>query len=69
MQATNYNMTTINVLHDGVETYMTEYGTINQPVGIATYSTDINSGSLRLLAYPASINSTTFRVISTGTYL
>jgi fibronectin-binding autotransporter adhesin len=69
VQATNYNMTTINVLHDGTETYMTEYGTINQPVGIATYSTDISAGSLRLLAYPASINSTTFRVISTGTYL
>ena len=66
VQATNYNMTTINVLHDGVETYMTEYGTINQPIGIATYSTDISSGSLRLLAYPASINSTVFRVITTA---
>jgi len=64
VQETNYNMTTINVLHDGIETYMTEYGTINQPVGIATFSTDINAGSLRLLAHPASISSTTFRVIT-----
>jgi len=64
VQGTNYNMTTINVLHDDTETYMTEYGTINQPVGIATFSTDIDAGSLRLLAHPTSISSTTFRVIT-----
>ena len=66
VEGTNYNMTTINVLHDGIETYMTEYGTINQPVGIATFGTDISGGSLRLLAYPASINSTTFKVAVTA---
>ena len=64
VQGTNYNMTTINVLHDGSETYMTEYGTINQPIGIATFSTDINAGSLRLLAHPASNNSTTFKILT-----
>ena len=63
VQGTNYNMTTINVLHDGTDTYMTEFGTINQPTGIATFSTDINSGSLRLLGYPTSSNSTTFKVL------
>ncbi len=63
---TNYNMTSINVIHDGTTTYMTEYGTINQPIGIATFSTDINSGSLRLLAYPSSTNNTTFKVILTS---
>jgi len=69
VQGTNYNMTTINVLHDGIETYMTEYGTINQPIEIATFSTDINDGSLRLLAYPASINSTTFKVLTKALYI
>ena len=62
-QGTNYNMTNINVIHDGTTTYMTEFGTINHPTGIATFSTDINSGSLRLLGYPSSSNSTTFKVI------
>lgn len=62
----NFNMTTINVIHDGSNTYMTEYGTINQPIGIATFSSDINSGSLRLLGYPASSNKTTFKVIYTA---
>lgn len=66
VEGTNYNMTTINVIHDGTETYMTEYGTINQPVGVATFATDINGGSLRLLAYPASSSSTTFKVITTS---
>ena len=43
---------------------MTEYGNVNQPsVGIATYSTDINSGTLRLLGYPDSSDSTVFKVI------
>ena len=65
-EGTNYNMTTINVIHDGTDTYMTEYGTINQPVGIATFSTDISGGSLRLLGYPASTSSTTFKVIFTA---
>jgi cob(I)alamin adenosyltransferase len=65
-EGSNYNMTTINVIHDGSTTYMAEYGTINQPVGIATFSTDIDSGFLRLLTYPSSSNSTTFKVILTA---
>lgn len=66
VEGTNYNMTTINVIHDGTTTYMTEYGTINHPTGIATFSTDVSGGSLRLLGYPASTNSTTFRVAFTA---
>ena len=66
VQGSNYNMTTINVIHDGTNTYMNEFGTLNQPSGIATFSTDINSGALRLLGYPASSSSTTFKVIFTA---
>lgn len=65
-EGSNYNMTTINVIHDNTITYMTEYGTINHPVGIATFSTDISGGSLRLLGYPNSSNNTTFKVIFTA---
>ena len=65
-EGSNYNMTTINVIHDNTTTYMTEYGTINQPIGIATFSTDISGGSLRLLGYPNSSNDTTFKVIFTA---
>jgi len=66
VQGSNYNMTTINVIHDGTNTYMNEFGTLNQPAGIATFSTDINSGALRLLGYPSSSSSTTFKVIFTA---
>ena len=66
VQGSNFNMTTINVIHDGTNTYMNEFGTINQPAGIATFSTDINSGALRLLGFPASSSSTTFKVIFTA---
>lgn len=65
-EGSNYNMTMINAVHDGTVVYMSEYGTINQPVGIATFSTDINSGFLRLLAYPSSSSTTTFKVILTA---
>jgi hypothetical protein len=65
-EGTNYNMTTINVIHDGSTTYMTEYGTINQPIGIATFSTDINGGALRLLGHPAFASDTTFKVVFTA---
>ena len=54
------------IIHDGSDTYMTEYGTINQPIGIATFASDISGGSLRLLGYPNSSNNTTFKVIFTA---
>lgn len=65
-EGTNYNMTTINVIHDGTTTYMTEYGTINQPIGIATFSTDISGGTLRLLGHPSFASDTTFKVVFTA---
>ena len=65
-EGTNYNMTSINVLHDGTTTYMSEYGTINQPIGVATFSSDISGGALRLLGYPAFASTTTFKTIFTS---
>ena len=65
-EGTNYNMTSINVLHDGTTTYILEFGTINQPIGIATFSSDISGGSLRLLGYPAFASTTTFKTVFTA---
>ena len=65
-ESTNYNMTIINILHDGTLPYIIEYGTINQPIGIATFSSDISGGALRLIGYPAFASSTTFKVIFTA---
>tara|TARA_R100001443_G_scaffold110247_1_gene122083 strand:- start:168 stop:539 length:372 start_codon:yes stop_codon:yes gene_type:complete len=63
VQGTNYNTTSINLIHDGTTAYMTEYGTLNQPTGIATFSADINSDKIRLLGYPGTASTTTFKVI------
>ena len=63
IQGTNYNTTSINLLHDGTNAYMTEYGTLNQPIGIATFSAQINSGTIQLLGYPGTASTTTFKVI------
>ena len=67
VRGTNYNMTTINILHDGTNTYMSEFGSINQPVGIATFGSDINSGNVRLLATPTSSDATIFNITRTLT--
>jgi hypothetical protein len=64
VRGSSYNSGLIKVIHDGTNAYMTEYGNINQPnVGIATFSTDVNSGDLRLLAYPDAATATTFKFI------
>ena len=63
IQGTNYNTTSINVLYDGTTAYMTEYGTINQPVAIATFSAQVNSGNVELIGYPGTASTTTFKVI------
>ena len=66
-QSSNFNITTINVVHNQSNVYLSEYGTINEPTGIATYNVDINSGNLRLIGYASSTASTTYRVIYTAT--
>ncbi len=65
-EGTNYNMTIINILHDGTTPYILEYGTINQPIGIATFSANIIGGSLRLIGYPSFASPTTFKVVFTA---
>ena len=66
-QGSNFNITTINVVHNQSTVYLSEYGTINEPVGIATFGSDINSGNVRLLATPTSSDSTVFKITRTVT--
>ena len=55
-------MTKIIAIHDGTNVTFNEYGTITTSTSLATFTLDINSGNMRLLATPASTNSTTFKV-------
>jgi len=65
-RGSNYNMSTINIIHDGTNTYQAEYGIINQPIGVATFSSDISGGALRLIGHPAFSSETTFKVVFTA---
>jgi len=66
VQGSNYNMTTINLIHDGTSCFMSEFGVINEPTGIATFSCKLSGGAIKLLGYPASSSSTTFKTIFTA---
>ena len=63
-------LTQFKVIHNGTTTFITEFGTVSTGPGIATYSADINSGNVRLLAYPSSSDATIFKkdrtLIETG---
>ena len=59
-----YHFTEIAIIHDGTDTYMTEVGTMfTGAAAEATFTSDISSGSVRLLATPASTDSMTFKVV------
>ena len=65
-QSSSFNSTIVKAMHDGTSAYVTEYGTLQAPSGIATFSADLSAGQLRLLAYPASAGLATFGVIYTA---
>ena len=65
-QSSSYNSTIVRAMHDGTSAYVSEYGTLQVPSGIATFSADVSAGQLRLLAYPSSSGLTTFSVIYTA---
>lgn len=48
----DYKVTEIMLLHDGVTTYTTEYATLVSDVNLATFSSDISAGNVRLLVTP-----------------
>jgi hypothetical protein len=60
----SYHTTTVDVLHDGTNVYMDEYGTMFTGSSLATFDADINSNNLRLLVTPTNAI-TTIKVIAT----
>ena len=58
-----YHVTELLVIHDGTSAFASEYGIIHTGSDtLATYDVDVNSGNVRLLATPASTNSTQFKI-------
>jgi len=64
-RGTQYHMTTINVIHDGTNAFLSEYGTIRTGESLATFDADISGGNLRLRVTPTSTASTVFKLSKT----
>ena len=58
----NRHLTKLLITHNGTTAIATEYGTVVTSSNLATYEVDINSGNVRVLATPASTNSTVFKM-------
>lgn len=61
-RGTFHHLTTLNVLHDGTDVYISEFGTIKTSESLASFDADINSGSVRILVIPTSDDSTVFKI-------
>lgn len=61
----NRHITELLVTHDGTTAIATEYGVVHTAGQLATYDVDISGGNVRILATPASTNSTSFKVMRT----
>jgi hypothetical protein len=48
----DYQVTEILLIHDGTATYTTEYATIVTDAALATFSSDVTGGNVRLLINP-----------------
>jgi hypothetical protein len=65
-EGTKYHVTKVLAIHDGTNVTFNEYGTLTTSTSLSTFALDVNSGNMRLLATPASTNSTVFKVKFTG---
>lgn len=63
---TSYHMTKINLIHNGTDVWIDEYGTIYTGTSLATFSADISGGNIRLLLATVANAVTTIKVIATA---
>ena len=65
-RGSEYQVTEISIVHDGSDSYGTEYATLKTGEILSTFSTDISGGNVRLLATPSSSTSTVFKFTKTA---
>ena len=65
-RGSEYQVTEISIVHDGSDSYGTEYATLKTGETLSTFSTDISGGNVRLLATPSSSTSTIFKFTKTA---
>lgn len=65
-----HKITELLVIHNGAETFFTEYGTVStneaeyEPSSLASFTSDLNSGNFRILVTPQYSGSTTIKYIA-----
>lgn len=64
-RGSEYQITEVFIVHDGTSSYGTEYATVKTGSTLSSFSTDIDSGNVRLLVTPTNTASTTFKLIKT----
>ena len=64
-RGSEYHVTTINVVHDGTNAFLSEFGTIRTGSILATFDADISGGNLRLRVTPTTTASTVFKLSKT----
>ena len=64
-RGSEYQITEVFIVHDGTSSYGTEYATVKTGSTLSSFSTDIDSGNVRLLVTPTNTVSTTFKLIKT----
>ena len=64
-QGSNRHMSKLLITHDGSTPIATEFGVVYTTGELADYEIDFNGNFLRLLATPATSNSTTFKLVGT----
>ena len=65
-EGSKYHTTKILAIHNGTAASHNEFGTLSIGTAPATFDVDISGSNMRLLATPASSNSTVFKVKFTG---
>ena len=61
-EGSNFHVTKILAIHNGTAAIHNEYGTLSTNTSVASFDVDISGSNIRLLATPASTNSTAFKV-------
>lgn len=59
------HMSKLSIIHNGTVASVSEYGIIYSDSALATYAVDMDSNDVRILATPATTNSTTFNIALT----
>lgn len=62
--STDYQISELNLIHNGTSSFLTEYGLITTNGVLVNYDTDIDSGNVRLLMSPIN-NTNTIKIVRT----